>query len=297
MISREAQKFKEILKGNYVSMVDYENMDVQAQRAMFESVNTLEALPIPKGVTCQEEKINGIIVEKITVTEMTDKIILHMHGGGMVLGDHRTGRFMLSHVANLTKRTAYSVNYRLCPEYSQPAAIEDCVSVYQGLLSIGHQGKDIVLLGESAGGALVMSLCAYLKKYGIDMPGAVCSISGSVDSQYNSVSMTKNIPTEIVVNINLPEVMQAIYFKNCDPMDPVLSPINSDVTGWPPVYLHVCKDEILLDESIRMYNKLKDAGVETELTIKEDLFHTYMMYNLPESYIAFDEIAAFFSKY
>lgn len=295
LISREAQEFKNVLTKNYIPITDYEHMDVVMMRQMFEM--GIHWGPLPDGVTWQDEEINHVTVEKIMVTDATDKVILHIHGGGMVLGHHRAARFMLSHIADLTKRTAYSVNYRLSPEYAQPAAIEDCVNVYKGLLEMGYKGKDIVLLGESAGGALVMSLCAYLKKYEIEMPAAACAISGSVDCLYQSESMTKNIPTEVVVNNNLAEMMNAIYFKDCDPMDPVLSPIHSDLEGWPPVYFHACKEEILLDESVRMYQKLKEAGIETELTIKEGLFHTYMMYNLPESYEAFDEIAAFFKKH
>lgn len=53
---------------------------------------------------------------------------------------------MLSHVADLTKRTAYSVDYRLCPEYSQPAAIEDCVSVYKGLLDMDIMERTLSFL-------------------------------------------------------------------------------------------------------------------------------------------------------
>lgn len=295
MVSREAQELKKILKDSYIPVIDYKNINIAELRAFSESSIIVDYLP--DGVSYHDEKINNVTVEKITVTDASEKIILHIHGGGMIMGNHHSGRFMLSHIADLTKRTAYSVDYRLCPEYSQPAAIEDCVSVYKGLLDVGYHGKDIVLLGESAGGTLVMSLCSYLKKYEIEMPAAVCSISGSVDSQYKSISMIRNIPTEVVVNNNLEKVMRALYFKDSDPKDPILSPIYSDVSGWPPVYFHACKEEILLDESVRMYLKLEEAGVETELTIKEGLFHTYMLYNLPESYEAFEEIAGFFNKY
>ena len=295
MVSREAQKIREILRANYQPVTDYKHMNVQNMRDVFNAGITWG--PLPEGISYHDEKVGGVTVEKITADSASDKIILHIHGGGMVVGDHHSDRFMLAHLASRTRRNAYSVNYRLSPEFAQPAAIEDCVSVYQGLLDMGYSGKDIALIGESAGGALAMSLCAYLKKNCMEMPAAVCCISGSVDARYESVSMKRNMPTELVVNANLPETMNAIYFKDCDPMDPVLSPIHSDLTGWPPVYLIACREEILLDESIRMYLKLEEAGVETELSVKEGLFHCYMVYDLPESYEAFDEIAAFFNKH
>ena len=295
MVSREAQQIMEILRANYQPVTDYEHMNAPEMRAAFNAGITWG--PLPEGISYHDEKIGGVTVEKIAADDASDKLILHIHGGGMVVGHHQSGRFMLAHLVSLTGRTSYSVNYRLSPEYAQPAAIEDCVSVYRGLLDMGYSGKDIVLIGESAGGALVMSLCAYLKKNSMEMPAAACCISGSVDARYESVSMKRNMPTELVVNANLPETMNAIYFKDCDPMDPILSPIHSDLTGWPPVYLLACKEEILLDESIRMYLKLEEAGVYTEISVKEGLFHCYMMFDLPESYEAFNEIAAFFNKY
>lgn len=190
-----------------------------------------------------------------------------------------------------------SVDYRLSPEYVQPAAVEDCANVYEGLLNEGYDAEDIALLGESAGGMLVLSLCAWLKQHHIDMPGCVCAISPSVDMEYKSVSMVRNQKTECCVPINLKEMMQDIYYNGANPLDPVSSPIYSDLTGWPPVYLHACKEEILLDESIRMYMKLEEAGVETELTIVEEMWHTFMLFNLPESYIAYQQIADFFNRY
>lgn len=295
MISRKAQEIIQTLKKNYEPIMDFQNLQVEERRELFNQSIVLE--PLPEGIHHETGTVNGVPVEKISLSGSTDKIIMHIHGGGMIIGDSSSSRFMLAHVADLTKRNAISVDYRLCPEYTQPAAVEDCVSVYCGLLEQGYDPKNIVLLGESAGGALVLSLCAYLKKNKMEMPAAVCSISGSVDSQYESASMTKNRETEIVVNANLKEMMNALYYTDTDPKDPVFSPIYSDLHGWPPVYLHACQGEILLDESIRMYLKLEEAGVETKLTIKEGLFHTYMMFDLPESYEAFEEIASFFNEY
>lgn len=295
MVSSKTKEFMDHLKKVYVPIADFHHLNVDMMRQNFEKGIVLE--PLPEDTSHKELKINGIQVEKITVENHSEKIILHIHGGGMVMGHHYSGRFMLANLASLTKRNTYSVNYRLSPEFSQPAAIEDCVNVYKGLLDRGYEAQNIALIGESAGGALVMSLCAYLKQEGISMPGAVCAISGSVDALYQSDSMTSNASTEIVVNLNLPEMMSEIYYKDGDPNNPVLSPIKSDLRGWPPVLLHACKEEILLDESTRMYAQLKAAGVDVKLIVKEGLFHTYMMYDLPESYEAYKEIADFFNRY
>lgn len=295
MISAKVEEMKKMLRNNYVAEPDWTQMNFSQMRQMHNQSVTLG--PLPKGVIVDQIAIHKVPVERITIPDSSKKKIMHIHGGGMTMGNASSDRFMLSHIGALTKRNTFSVDYRLCPEYSQPAAVEDCVAVYQGLLEEGYLAKDIALLGESAGGYLVLSLCAYLKKNHMEMPGCVCAISGSVDAQFDSPSMIRNRATEIVVNLNLKEMLHALYYKDADPLDPIISPIYSDFTGWPPVYLHACKEEILLDESVRMYLKLGQAGVETELSIVENLFHTYMVFDLPESYDAYNQIANFINRH
>ena len=295
MISKEARNLISMNKQFYEPYIDLETVDYSFLRKCFN--DSVTEGPLPEGITIQDEIYAGRPVERIFIPEASEKIILHFHGGGMIMGDEKSDRFMLSHIGIRANRNTISVDYRCCPEYAYPAAVNDCAGVYYALLKDGYKANDIAFLGESAGGMLVLSLLAYCKKNDLPMPGCACSISGSCDSQYQSQSMERNKETENVVNLNLKEVMQALYYKTAEPNDPVASPIDSDLTGWPPVYFHACREEILLDESIRMYTELQKAGVETDITIVDGLFHTYMVRDIPESYEAFDNIAAFFKKY
>lgn len=295
VISKEAKDLMEQLRKTYVPVVDWEQTDWEQFRA--DVLAMVPDGPYPQGVTFRSDTIGGVDTEWTVVEDASEKIIVHFHGGGMCMGTASIDRFMLSHIAVLTKRNAVSVEYRLSPEYAHPAAVEDCVAVYTGLLEQGYQAKDIVLLGESAGGMLVMSVCAWLKQNHVEMPGAICAISPSVDSRYQSQSMLTNRETELAVNLNLVEMMEAIYYCGVDPLDPIASPIHSDLHGWPPTYLMACRKEILRDEAVRMCVRLQESGVPCELTIEEELFHTYMLHDIPESYEAFQKIAEFFSRY
>ena len=294
MISEKAKKTIEQVRAAYMPVVDWEAIDWPLMRKASEALITDG--PFPDGISWKTSEIGEVPVEWTILPKASGKLILHIHGGGMCTGEARFDRFMLSHIAGLTGRNAVSVNYRLSPEYAAPAAIEDCADVYRGLIREGYAPDDIVLLGESAGGMLALSLCAFLKREGDALPAAVCAISPSVDSQYESQSMETNRDSEIVVNQNIKEMMQAIYFCGADPMDPVLSPIHSDLRGWPPVYLMACREEILRDEAVRMNVKLQEAGVVSQLSIDEGLFHTYMLQDLPESYEAFGRIAEFYAR-
>lgn len=295
MLSKQAISLMEDVKLQYVPNLDWSTMDYHAIREQMKE-NTITG-PMPDGMQVRDEIFAGRPVERLFFPEASEKIIMHIHGGGMVNGDEKCDRFMLSHIGQRSHRNTISVDYRLCPEYAYPAAVYDCADVYRALLEEGHKPEDIALFGESAGGMLVLQLLAYIKESAAPMPGCACVISCSSDSMYQSQSMTRNRPTEIIVNANVKEMMQAIYFKDADPKDPVVSPIYADLSGWPPIYFYACREEILLDESIRMYIKLQEAGVETDISVVDGLFHTYMCHNIPESFEAYDRIAAFFNKY
>ncbi len=294
MVSKKAQEMKEFFRSMFIPEPDWRTMDWTAAREMADAAAVME--PLPEGVIITSETLGGIPVERIQVPNYSGKVLFHIHGGGMTIGNSRSARFMLAHTGVLCGRNTVSVDYRLCPEYAQPAAVEDCAAAYQGLLG-EYAPKDIALIGESAGGMLVLALLAYLKQHGLPMPSCACVISGSADPEYNSPSMMENRETEVVVCLNLREAMHGYYFTDGDLSDPVLNPMNSDISGWPPVYFHACDDEILRDESVRMYEKLRSAGIPTKLTIKEGLFHCYMLNDLPESYEAFQEFADFIKDF
>ena len=295
MPSEQAISFMNILKQQYIPHVDWSEMDYKAAREQAKANYT--AGPMPDGMQVKDEILAGRPVERLFLPGASKKIIMHIHGGAMILGDEKCDRFMLAHIGLRSRRNTISIGYRLCPEVAYPAALHDCADVYCALLKEGHKPEDIALLGESAGGMLVLELLAYIKKNAMPMPGCACAISCSSDAMFQSQSMIRNQSTEFVVNANIKEMMQAIYYKDTDLKDPVVSPIYSDLSGWPPVYFYACREEILLDESVRMYIRLQEAGVETDISIVDGLFHTYMCYNIPESFEAFDRIAGFFNQH
>ncbi len=294
MVSKKAQEMKEFLRSIFVPELDWRAADWEQIRKNSDATAVMQ--PLPEGVAVTQDYLNGIHVERIRVPNHNGKVIFHIHGGGMTIGNASSARFMLAHTGFLCGRDTVSVDYRLCPEYSQPAAVEDCAAAYRGLLE-EYDPQDVALIGESAGGMLVLALLAFLQKHSLPMPSCAYVISGSADPLYRSPSMTENRETEVVVCLNLRQVMGEYYFCGGDLSDPVLNQVDSDVSAWPPVSFLACDDEILRDESVRMYEKLKAAGIPTSLTIKEGLFHCYMMTDLPESYEAFREFADFFKRF
>ena len=294
MLSKEMTQQIQMLKQNYVAYPDIHATDWNTLRTVM--LETSKQQPISKGICFTQEKIAGVPVEwgKPEHQEKNNKLIFHVHGGGFSIGAPQCDRYALSGLAARTGWNTISIDYRLAPEYKYPAPIEDCMKVYTALLEQGYSAGNICFLGESAGGAIVLSLAAYCKKHGIPMPGAICSVSPSVDFNFASKSLHTYADREMIVNCNVAEQVRDLYFGDQDPSDPVASPVFSDVSGWPPVYLYVATEEILFDESLRMYLKLEDSNIPVKLSVAEGLYHCFMFNPSPESEEALDQISQFF---
>ena len=301
MFSEEMSQQIKMLKEIYIPYPDFATMDWTETRNMM--IEAARMCPVSEGIEFCKDTIQAVPVEwGLHKDSMEDpfadgkKLIFHVHGGGFSVGDPECGRYALSRLAVQTGWNTISIGYRMAPEYQYPAPIEDCMKVYNYLLEHGYKAENISFIGESAGGAIVLSLVSYCKTHNIPMPGSVCAVSPSVDFTFQSKSLKTNANREIIVNCNVADQVRQLFLGDQDPTDPVASPIFADLTGWPPVYLYVSTEEILFDESIRMYLKLEDAEVPVKLSVAEGLFHCYMFNPSPEAEEALDMIGEFFME-
>ncbi len=90
-----------------------------------------------------------------------------------------------------------------------------------------------------------------------------------------------------------------LYAGDRDLTDPMLSPINGDLSGFPPTILITGTRDLLLSTTALTHRKLRNAGVPAELHVFEGMSHTtYLIaHQSPESRDAFAEVAAFFERH
>ena len=135
--------------------------DAIEQRAVFEQMMT--AQPLPDDVTTTSGSLGGVPTLDITTADTrSDAVLLWFHGGWYTMGSPRTGAALSSDVARRTGAKVVSVDYRLAPEHPYPAALQDARAAYRALLDSGVSPHDVAMVGESAGGGLVVSTLASL---------------------------------------------------------------------------------------------------------------------------------------
>ena len=125
-----------------------------------------------------------------------------------------------------------AVEYALAPENRFPAAFDDCLSVYNGLLEAGYQASDIVVLGVSAGGNLALAATQALKDMELPLPRAVVAVSPVTFLDGTSDDHTKDATKDAVFgDSGTPQDTLATYAPDEDPHDPYVSPLYGEYAG------------------------------------------------------------------
>jgi acetyl esterase/lipase len=247
---------------------------------------------VPEDIQIERFKIGEIDSEWIIPEGAgNDKLVMYIHGGGFISGSCHTHRM---HVIKFAKACGVKMllfNYRLAPEHPFPAAVEDCITAYNWLLSEGYKSSDIVVMGESAGGTLTLSTLIALRDKGIELPKAAVSISPATDLTCQADSFRTNAKKDIAP-FGSWTIWTGWYIGNNDPHDPWLSPLMADLAGLPPIMIQVGTNEIHLDDSRNFAEKAKESGVAVTLRIWDGMIHAFPLLSpmFPEARNAMNEI-------
>ncbi len=223
-----------------------------------------------------------------------DGVILYLHGGGYTCGSLDYSLGFGSVLAAECGMKVFCIAYRLAPENPYPAALEDALEAYNYLLSEGIRHDRIVLCGESAGGGMIYSLCLMLKERNLPRPSGVIGISPWTDLTASSPSYTENKDKDPSMSAERLSFFADHYTQNKN--DPLVSPLFADLEGMPPSIIFAGGDEIMLGDSTEMHRRLLEAGADSEIHIKEGMWHGYVLFCLKENRDDFVRINAFLRK-
>jgi len=276
-----------------------DDASVEELRAGFE--NEAQLLPVADDVTCEPAQIGGVPAEWISAPGASDdRILFYLHGGGYNMGSLNTHRELVSRLARAAQARALSIDYRLAPEHPHPAAIEDSVAAYRALLAEGIDSARIAIGGDSAGGGLTLATLVALRDAGDPLPAAAVYLSPWTDLACAGESMINKADVDpIIVTVDAIKLMAKRYAGGADLLEPLISPLYADLGGLPPMLIHVGTSERLLDDSTRLADRAREAGVDVALEAWDDMIHVWHFFAamLPEGRQAIEDIGEFVRKH
>jgi len=221
-------------------------------------------------------------------------VLLYLHGGGYTLGSAKAYEQFAASLARSADVALFSVDYRLAPEHPYPAAIDDAVAAYRGLLAGGIPSTDIVIVGDSAGGGLTLAALVALRDAGEALPSAAVVLSPFADLTFSGGSMTGKAERDPALTESGLRDAAAHYLQGADPSTPSASPVFAELLGLPPLLVEVGQDEILLSDSVRIAERAAENGVDVTLHVWPTMIHDWAVFSfmLSEGRDLIDEVGA-----
>jgi len=247
-----------------------------AGRGPFDDI--MERTAVPEGVTFEAETIGGIPGWWAKPAKaQKGAAILHAHGGWFNMGTAHAYRNFVGHIALNASADAFIPDYRRAPEDPFPAAAKDLETCYRGLIQKSF--TKIALTGDSAGGNLALVLLSIASAR--DFRGGAVPVGALVFSPVTDLALTGesyNTRAEADPFFTRSQVARLVgsYLGETDAKSPLASPLYGDLSGLPPIRIHVGDDEVLLDDSRRYVERAVAAGVDARLDVWMGLPHGFV---------------------
>jgi acetyl esterase/lipase len=257
--------------------------------------------PVAEDVALAELDLDGVPAESSIVPGSdASRALLFFHGGGYCSGSIASHRRLVTEAGRAAGTRTVAVGYRLAPEHPFPAALEDALTAWRCLRRDGIAAGHIAIGGDSAGGGLTIALINALRDRQEALPACAWLMSPWTDLTMSGATLaTKDAVDPLIHKGYLGELADAYVPAGMDRRDPRVSPLYSDLSGFPPTLVQVGAAETLLDDAVRFARAAGAANVATTLEIWPDMIHAWPLWNarLEAGRRALAQAGAFMRRY
>lgn len=213
------------------------------------------------------------------VAQEINSAVMYLHGGGFCVGSPPCYRAITTYLANHSQSEVWVPDYRLAPEHPAPAALDDAIDCYRAMLTAGHRANRIVLVGDSAGAGLILSMMHKLREQALPLPSGLVLISPFVDLALTGASISDHRYLDPLLSYQLLRQAALLYAGHGQEKNPLYSPLYGESTGeltdLPRMLIQVGSDEMLLDDARRLARAVTTQGSAVQLTIYSGMWHVF----------------------
>ena len=218
--------------------------------------------------------------------------VIYLHGGAYVEDIHRWHWGFIARMADRLGMTFTVPLYPLAPDHDCAAVNAFMLAVYRDLLAQGDQSQ-LVVMGDSAGGGLTVSLAMQAIAAGMPKPAGLVLLSPWLDA-------TTSDPLQHAIEKVDPLLMRPglaaagrWYAGSLATEDPRVSPLYGEIAGLPPVLIFCGTHDILVTDARRLAQRAAAEGLVVEYHEESRLMHVYPLMYFAESRKAQDRIVRF----
>lgn len=257
--------------------------------------------PLPGDIHLEGVSALGVPAQFVCAPGATkDHIILYLHGGGFAEQVNDQHYIYAATLSRMTGGCVLLPKYRLAPEQPFPAGLQDCIQAYRWLIAQHIPPAHIVIMGESAGGTLVLTTALDLRDAHFPLPAGLIALSPATDLSMAGITYRTKASVDPILNSSLAQDAFRDYTAGRPRAyaNPLISPVFADVNGLPPTFLLAGTQEVLLSDAQRMAERMKSSGMSVKLEIGPGMWHTWPLVGnfLPDAKLANQHIAEFIQQ-
>ncbi len=231
-------------------------------------------------------------VVTLTPRRSTNTVILYLHGGGWVFPAGRLHWRFIAGLANETGAAVRAALYPLAPANSFRDVIDFLLPVYRGL--INFPGKRVVVVGDSAGGTVALSLLLAVRDEGLPMPARLVLIAPPVDLTFSNPAMSRIESRDPIVALTHARTCATWYVGDLPPGDARVSPLRGSLKHLPQTQLFIGTNDLLLPDNRLFRDRARSEGVSIDYHEGAEMIHCWPLIPfLPEASMAMRQMAEF----
>ncbi len=276
---------------------------VSADDALEVAREKLEAMhghPVAPGTKVEWTQYGGVRAAWVTAEPVQDSagVLLLCHGGAFIAACGDGYLFYAELLSRHTGARVLMVDYRLAPQHLFPAALDDCVAAYRGLLDAGTAARDVVFIGDSCGGGLAIAALVALHDDGVEMPAAAIGLGAWLDLEAGRRSATHPDGADPFADARFTRARGRDYVGvDGDLRHPLVSPVHADLTGLPPLLLQVGQIDLTRDDAQALAASARRVGVDVRLEIWPEMVHGFQglaAAGIPEGVAALEAVGEYY---
>lgn len=268
----------------YTDVSEARGRDLRRLRALVDSRGVITAWRYPPTSVIRRGPVRARWI-KAAGTSADRGVILYVHGGGFVFGSVRSHLGLVRRLSAESGLAVFFPEYRLAPEHPFPAAPDDVLAAYRYLLDEGTEPRQIVLAGDSVGGALIATLLGDLRRLGFDMPAGALLMSPALDVTASRALVLDGARRDPMLSPQYGLRCAESYLAGASPQNDRVAVLDQDLSGWPPVLIQVGDTECMLGDAEALAAALTHHEVPHRLEVWPGQVHVFQAFSrlLPEA--------------
>jgi acetyl esterase len=265
-------------------------LDIAGQRRVYDAMCAVFRQPRPPGVTVSDESRAGVVTRRYE-TGASGVTVIYFHGGGFVVGGLDSHDDVCAEVCSETGLRVVSVDYRLVPEHPHPAAFDDALAATGG---VARAFGPVILMGDSAGGALAASVAHALRGSAVRVAGVVLIYPG-LGGPMDRGSYVTHADAPMLTTADVRFYHNLRHGGATAPADPTATALDdTSFANLPPTAIFSAECDPLADDGRHYRDRIRAAGGRAEWTCEAGLVHGYLRarHTVPRAKESFARIVA-----